>query len=473
MLTACPGIFMSDVPEGASAVAYNTITGGTVTPIAEIQFTLGGSQYTYRAAVCKDEASMADIAGVYDQFDKAKSLSAETSLTNGGSYQLEYNEGNAMGLATWYYPPTVCQYSLFTDKGCNMDQQIEEVVDALLPVPGHSPTPAPVEPPKVVGTAKGVVAHVGDNEIVINMDNGNTITFTMTYLAETAAKAGDQVEIAYSGELTDAPETMNVTVLTPVVQTISGDLVQFDKTSVYVLTASNMVYSFIMNADTKITGKAAQLAVPDTVTLTYTGDLMGDNATATEINITEAVAPAKEENTENKHLTGWVTALRSKTFSIETSKGRTWTFHKDDTTRITGSYAFEEGAKVTVTYDGYASEQPVAKTVKVVAPPDPTPPKPTYHTVSGTVASCYGVFLNLTNGYGFNISGASISGDSDGAPGDQARVTYYEEDGVLYATKVKFTAVDYQAPIVFGPGPVIGGGVTVDDPQIGTGVTVG
>ena len=114
MLASTPGILMADAPAGATDVSYDTITGGTVSPIAQILFTLNGDSYTYRAASCAEEAKMQDIAGVYEEFDKSEQLTSDANLTDGGAYQLEYSLGSAMGLATWYYGPAACQFSIFT-----------------------------------------------------------------------------------------------------------------------------------------------------------------------------------------------------------------------------------------------------------------------------------------------------------------------------------------------------------------------
>ena len=433
-------IHMCDAPHEATNVTYALIAASQP-HVAQIEFTVGADSFTYRAAACASEAAAVDIAGVYDQFANSKELSSEDNHTHGGGFKLEYNDNNPMGLATWYDEATKCQYSVFTATGCGTDQKIEEIVDELRAVPGFDYTLyGGMTDATVAGTVDGTVVAVDANDIVINMSNGNTLTFMMNYIASTEAKAGDKVTIAYAGDIANLPEAVTITVTQAAPTAVNGTVVQFDATSVYIKTTTGNTYGFIKSAKTTITGVAKKLSIGDVISLTYSGSLTNE-PTAVAIEIL-SIGNQKEDPV-NKTLEGKVTKLASKSFTIQSSNGKKWTFKKDATTQITGKYTFETGCRVIVTYDGYASKSPLAKSVNVIAPPDPTPPDPVYHTVKGTVDSYYGVFLTLTNGYGFNLTYASISGDTDAIPGDKARVTYYVEGGIMYATKVTFTHVYY------------------------------
>lgn len=57
------GLFI-DAPEGATDVTYSIIDDR----LAQVQFSLNGSSYTYRTAISDDENE--DISGVYEEFEK-------------------------------------------------------------------------------------------------------------------------------------------------------------------------------------------------------------------------------------------------------------------------------------------------------------------------------------------------------------------------------------------------------------------
>lgn len=322
-------------------------------------------------------------------------------------------------------------------------------------------TPAPAQtmvPEKVAGTVTGTVIHVEENDIVVNMDNGNTIMFMMNYLHVTDADVGDKVSIDYSGSVLDAPEavTIIVTEKAQKEQTLSGTVMSFDESRVFVSISSGNVFGFTLDKQTAVTGKAKALADNDAVTITYLGELDSiPYAKGIEITaVGKAVKKSADEKLQNKTLDGYVKALSDSKITVHTNSGKNYSFQITGDTQVTGSYSLENGSKVRVTYDGYASKTPPAKIIKVLSPADPTPPSPVYHTTSGTVESFYGVFLSLTNGTVFDCSGASYGGDSDGEEGDKAKVTYYiGDDGVYHATKVVFTSVDYDPVPIPEPDP--------------------
>lgn len=451
MFAAAPGINMMDVPEGATDVSYNTITGGEVSPIAQIEFKYEGDDYTYRAAVCKAEADMKDIAGVYDQLSSQKNVMTDPNLTAGGSYNLQYNEDSALGLATWFYAPTLCQYSLFTTTGCAADQKIEEVVDYLLPIttatdgtplllPQTTMTP---DSSSVAGTVDGTVVSLLDNEIVINMDNGNTLTFLMSHIVSVDVTTGDQVSIDYSGDILESPEAVTITVTKKVATQVNGTVSQHDSKSFYIKTATGNVYGFLLSDKTVVSGKANAITTDAVVKVSYTGDLVQH-----PLAITVEIVKAGSDNDPlvNKTLDGIVTKLTSKSVSIRTNSNHNYTFKRVSTTEYEGKYKLEVGAKIHVTYDGYASKGPDAKIIKVLAPPDPTPPGPTTHKVTGFITEMAGNMIQISSDeggdYGFLLGSVKISGDSDCGVGDRATVTYYNEsDGTMHATAIYYKKV--------------------------------
>ena len=448
MLAAAQGINMMDVPVGATNVSYDTITGGEVSPIAQILFQFEGNDYTYRAAVCQTDAAMKDIAGVYDQFAAHKDVVTDPNSTTGGIYGLEYSDGSTLGLATWFYAPTLCQYSLFTTTGCGVDQKIEEVVDYLLPItmavdgtplmlPQTTMTPDSFN---AVGTVEGTVVSLAENAIIINMENGNTLTFLLSNIVSVDVTAGDQVSIDYSGNILEAPEVVAITVTDKVATQISGVVTQHDNKMVYVKTATGNVYGFLLTDKTLVSGKATVITTNAEVKVTYTGDIL----THPIVTVVEIVkAGSDNDPLVNKTLDGRVTQLSSKTVYIHTNSGHNYKFQRVSSTEYLGKYSLEVGAKIKVTYDGYASKAPEAKIINVLAPPDPTPPGPKTHKATGYIESMAGNMIEIHGDdgrdYGFLLGKVKISGDSDCGVGDRATVTYYlEHDGTMTATSIFF-----------------------------------
>ena len=303
----------------------------------------------------------------------------------------------------------------------------------------------------VTGSAEGTVLAMAPNDMTVNLKNGDTINFMLNNIAETDAMVGDEVMIEYSGDLLNRPEAVTVTVTekSPA-QTLTGTVFQHDKESIFVQISSQQVFGFVLNKDTLVEGAADYVVVGDTVMLTYDGDLY-DTPTAVRIIITEAnkdrtdATAAPTDDPTNKTLDGVVKSVTGSKLTILTSRSKTYTFKIDSTTRITGKYALVAGARVTAYYDGYASKSPLAKAVNVYAPPDPNPtptPTPYTKTANGYVDSFGGMYLSLTSGIGFDCAYATYNGNSNGNPGDQARVTYYVgSDGMNYATYITFTAI--------------------------------
>ena len=323
------------------------------------------------------------------------------------------------------------------------------------PVPAAAATQAPAAqgdaPAAVTGSVEGTVLAIADNDITVNLTNGNTINFMMSNIPATDAVIGDKVTIEYSGDVANRPEAVSITVTekSPA-QTLTGTVFMHDATSIFVVISSQQVFGFVLNQDTVITGAVDYVVVGDTVVLTYDGDLY-DVPTAVQINVTEAVrdrtekTAAPQEDPVDKTLDGYVTNVTAAKLTIRTSLNKTYSFKLGGSTRVTGPYTLTTGARVTVYYDGYATKTPLAKAVYVYAPANPNPtatPAPSTKTANGYVDSFGGMYLQLTSGIGFDCAYATYSGNSDGQPGDQARVSYYTgSDGMNYATYITFTAV--------------------------------
>lgn len=469
---AMPGTVIADVPEGATDVVYQSISTA-VPPIAEIQFIYDDCEYVYRAAFC-DENVREDISGVFVDFNKSTMVDSTTTTTeDGADYTLFFdalNYESTVALAKWYYAPTHCQYSLYTTTGFCEGFKVGQVIDLLLPITadyeGNVIDLAALDAPQEVipavesGTVDGTVVSVQDNSIIINMENGNTFTFTMTYIDKTEATAGDKVRISYSGSVLENPEALTITVTykaEAAALTMSGYVTEFDKSNLFIKTKSGNVYGFAIDSATKYTGKATEAKVGNEVTITYTGDVVS-SPKASEVNTTKANTREIEDALKNKTLNGVVTKLKSGSFTMHAENGHDYTFKKSSSTKISGSYKLAKGTSVKVTYDGYASDSPLAKKIDVYAPADPTPAKPTptpapkpttapetLTTVVGTVTRHNGSSLEMVTdynvGYAFSTAGAIITGDSNGNIGDYAAVTYKVSGSNVIVTKVIFRAV--------------------------------
>lgn len=468
LLAAQPAIMLSNAPEGASDVTYSYIDGAPV--ISQIRFSYEDNDYTYRAAA-SGEAVQADISGVYETLSKVKELAVEDNVTLGGKYALRFAQGSTNGLATWYYAPTGCQYSLWTTTGCDVSQSIEEVVDLLLPiaydangnplvVAQSTPVPA-IENGKVTGT----VVDVQPNLITVQLENSNTLQFMLSSMHDSGTKAGDTVEITYSGNPLDAPEALTITILSsaPAATTVSGTVFRYTAQSVFVQTAGSNIFGFVIDQNTAFGGQSAKLKTGNAVTVTYTGEL-SNSPLATIIETTavssdpEPTAKPVDPEPVNKSLKGLVTNLTTKRVTIYTDTGHTYTFQRDGSTTVTGDYMLEYGARIRVLYDGYASQSPFAKRIDVIAPPDPTPPEPTpyvpaTHTITGTIVMTAGngLAVDADDGgeYSFLLRAPSISGDM--VVGYRINLTYQvEADGTMNVTRIVTTP-----PIVYEPGPVL------------------
>lgn len=462
LLAAVPDVRMADAPIGATDVQYSWIEGTPV--IAQISFKLDGYSYTYRCAKAADPEKLADIAGVYETFNKtsAQIAPAKDELT-GGNYTLDYSTGSTAGKATWYYAPTGCQYSVYTADGCDISQGILTVVKQVLPIDQIAK-----EDLAVSGSIKGAtVVSFQDNELTVNTADSKTLLLNTGLLSDVSLQAGNVVDIDYNGSADTNLIALNIVKNTTAAATtgnsINGTVYSFTTDSVFVSTESGMVYGFVLDKSTVYSGESQKLREGSEVTVLYEGNLEA-NVLAKEIKTTKvgsgtskpySSADANNKNNEsgdpdalkNKRLTGYVTDYDGNTITIQASNGRYWTFRISSLTAFYGHYSLGIGSKVRIGYDGYASNCPVANKIQIYSDknsdpnPQPTPvPVPKKHTMEGFVLSLTGTSINIdtatSNQFSFDITGSTeiIGAYYDYAP---VRVTYYgDEDGYKTATRI-------------------------------------
>ncbi len=103
--------FTIHAPENAENVQYSIIAD----TIAQIDFTLSGRSYTYRAAQTDE-----DISGVYETFDETEqSLEADGTDWSASVRMRTIGGGDNGALATWSFGET--QYSLYTADAVDAD----------------------------------------------------------------------------------------------------------------------------------------------------------------------------------------------------------------------------------------------------------------------------------------------------------------------------------------------------------------
>ena len=316
------------------------------------------------------------------------------------------------------------------------------------PVPEEEPTPDP-NAEKILGkSVKGTVVYAENTALMITMENGNTIVFGTANFPETAVRAGDIVEVGYEGDITSSPQATSITVLqSSPINTITGTVAVKSDNNLYVEITSKDILCFKLTDHTVISGEAQNVVADDEVEISFEGDVM-DEPEILQVTVLKAAKNREEVDPSliDKTLTGVVTKLSATKITIKTNKSRTYSFH------ITGDTVFNEkaadlevGAKVRVRYDGYASDTPNAKGIKVTgAPdPDPTPVPVTKKTVSGTITEKAGnsLVIETTSGktYSFLLGSVTITGYKDARVGDWADVTFYKDNhGIKVVTKIHY-----------------------------------
>lgn len=94
-----------DAPEGATDIRYSIISD----QLAQVDFTLDGVTYTYRAAITENEDE--DISGVYETFDEESAISVDGLDWYAIIVVKTMKDGNG-ALASWQYLPA--QFTLYT-----------------------------------------------------------------------------------------------------------------------------------------------------------------------------------------------------------------------------------------------------------------------------------------------------------------------------------------------------------------------
>ena len=416
---------MSDAPAEGTDVLYQSIDGEIGTPeIAQIRFTLDGVEYYYRAKACENIMNLQDISGLYYDYDVDETVqSVSTGIYI--EYAIQYCTPSGIGHTTWFDPDSKCQYDLSAQTTAENLKSVTELVAAK---------------DIYSDSIQGIVTAIGKDEITLSMENGNIVKIPCRI--DTDAKAGDKVNLWYSGTIGNDDAMVLYIEVIEAAGTYSGEVVKKDDTSI-TIAKENEAYTFILGDTVEITG-AQKVKVGDIISVVYTGQ-MGEKATVIKIEVEFSAPEEPEVDPEliDKTLKGTVTKVHSKNISIVTSKGKKYTFIRTKNTVYSGNFPLQVGCTVCVRYDGYASKKPDAKEIEVLSAPAPTPtddPKPKTHTVTGTVESLCGIWIVLSDGHTYTVNSANcnIQDEQYRDIGASIQITYYMDGDERIAVKAKF-----------------------------------
>ncbi|MDO4493389.1 MAG: hypothetical protein Q4C53_05805 [Clostridia bacterium] len=290
---------------------------------------------------------------------------------------------------------------------------------------------------------EGVVTKTLDGGFIVTNESGSSLTFT----TDKAPELGSTVKVDYEGKVGELLTAKKVTVTKKAVtNTVSGLVTSVSDNSFIVTTLDGKLVNFVSSESLPITGVAGSLTAGQAVKVSYAevegGVAKLNIATAVEVTVnpTAKVTKAAEqaEKTTNKKLTGTVTKMTDTRITIKTANGKKWTFKYDSKYKKThkrGKYELKVGAKVRITYDGFASAHPFAKGIQVL---NPNAASLKTHKKSGTVASFGGMNIKLTNGFEADVAGAKHVGKGKHAKGTKVTITYTTKKGRNYASRINW-----------------------------------
>ena len=433
-----PEIDMTAVPESASDIRYYVITGGAY-PIAEILFTINGVEYTYRCSPCAgDPEATAGISGLYYEFDVNE---AEIKKVNGASvqYSIHYCTADRIGHISTVDDESGCVYDI---SGQTDLATLKEAGNQVLQRnAGHT-------------GLTGYVLDVGDGKIKVLTENGNTLVFDLTIEANVAA--GDQIRFYYAGTLPNSVMLTDIEVLQHGAS-FGGIVSAHSASSVTVEAYNGNKISFGIDANTAVTGEASVIQDGAIVTVYYSGDLSGNpyvyevvievqgggksGGSSSGSSSSGSGSSSSDDSLIDKTLKGTVNKLSDDSIRIKTAKGNKYTFKLTNKTKYTGDYVLEVGGQVTITYDGYASDSPLAKIVHIRSEAEPTPtvdPTPEYKSVSGVVTSVVGNWITLENGRCYTLIECTGYREGDCEVMNIAHFQYYKANGEYIVVEAWF-----------------------------------
>ena len=143
-----------DAPQGAENVVYTILSD----EVAQVDFTLDGRDYTYRASL-----ATYDIAGVYESFDEPSlGVSADGEGWYAAVTVRTIDGGRSGALAAFAYPPA--QYTLYTPDAVAAEEMSELAVrlaSVVCPRPAHAlATPEATAPAALTDAQESALLHM-------------------------------------------------------------------------------------------------------------------------------------------------------------------------------------------------------------------------------------------------------------------------------------------------------------------------
>lgn len=429
------GIEMAEPPAGSENVSIYAIDSGNGSPIAQIVFTNGGAEYTYRAYMRDEEeepvynADTGYLPGLYYNFDVDRVEAVTAGDISYNMHILYYTPEN-VGAAIWYDTEAGCEYSVAAAASLDaikaMASELAYMNDSYSEVGGT------------------VLASDGST-LTLRVPNGSVIVFALPF--DYSVIPGDYVMLAYTGAAGVDATIVNIDVLYDA-HTFSGTVTAHDKDTVSVKAKNGTLLKFNLLEYTTITGNDTAIKNNAQVTVTYAGDL-AEAVYAYEVSI-DVAGSELDPKLIDKTLSGTVTKLKTGSFQVKMKNGKKYSFKRTAETEYTGKYKIAVGCTVTVTYDGYASDTPDAKIVKVTAKkvdptPDPTPKPVKLKTAKGTVTTVCGIWIGLDDGqiYTVNSAECNIKGGDFLEPGAYAVIKYYKDGNERIAREATFELLVY------------------------------
>lgn len=355
--------------------------------------------------------------------------------------------------------------SLLLLGGCAAQDGAESALDAsdspALPDLADTPVISVVTAAVPTKTKDGTVLSYGAGWLLLRLSDGAALSLDTTAYTGAAALPGDVVEIAYTEQTQGERFLSSLDVITRNEAIVSGVIVLADPARIYVQTAEDDVFGFIVDERTETAGAVTELGQDDLVHVVYEGNLNDAPRAAIISVLSQALhtaSPAPNERTkEQKTLAGQVTAISSKGFRIACDAGDAYIFSFGKETKITGRYNLAVGARVIVSYHGLASRKPLAETIQVItahvppssspdATPVPTPRGAQDTEYEGTVVSFADNRLKATSkdktmefrtgDANFDIQYYNGEPVANGKPaaGDKIYIRYFVLSGVNYAS---------------------------------------
>ena len=216
---------------------------------------------------------------------------------------------------------------------------------------------------------RGIVSDLTEKKLTVT-DSSMSVTFTYdadTLVAQGKLSKGDQVDIAYVGNVSESPYAAIIIVVKendePEQYTANGIVSEVTEKSVLLSIDSAHAYRFVTDKDTKITGVAKEVGVGDSVNVTYTGEL-GNKPKAVAIKI------VKQAEQDKNIMTGTIEKVEKTTLTVNSGE-KQYSIRTDDQTIYSGDKP-DKGERTEITYTGKLDKDPLAVKVYCKAKEDPS-----------------------------------------------------------------------------------------------------